>query len=187
MPVCPVFTRAKIKSRSGLIPFWSRHSLMRFYENTIYIFSCQQRPRFFFKDILHAKHVLCHFCLGGKSTLSLHSPWFHDHKNGRRVVPVSGKYSFRKVEALAHQVFNISTCWFTYFQYYLHLQMLALQMNCQDLFQIATVPSSLLDNIPLLSSSMMVDLSHWWRTLTWCGIPLISTICRQIIALTYPL
>ena len=47
----------------------------RFYKTIIYIFSCWQQPCFFFKDILHAKHVHYWFCLGDKSTLSVNSPF----------------------------------------------------------------------------------------------------------------
>ena len=90
-------------------------------------------------------------------------------------VPVPGGYSFVKVEG-AH-----SSC-------LLHLYSLdhsfsvsssspslTLQMNCQVLFQKATVSGWLPDDELLLSSSMMVDLSHRQTSLTWRGVPLIST------------
>ena len=43
----------------------------RLCENTIYTLSCLRRPCFFLKDTLQANHVFYHFCLRGKSTLSL--------------------------------------------------------------------------------------------------------------------
>ena len=84
--------------------------------------------------------------------------------------------------------FYISTCWITVvFSIIFTFRYCLCKWTVKSCSKKQHSPSSLSGNVLPLLSSVMVDLSCQWKSLIWCGVPLISTVWGLITLLTHPL